>query len=325
MAQAEFLVCSEQPKLMRELLGEARRQADQLDWRIAALPFGEAAEDAAGLGEAGADIVLAIPGGQSETQPEAVLSTLSRAVQQVSAKVVLIGGTKLGLETAPRLVERMGAAYAPWATGFDITADSGAVTARCMLFAGAGLASYAFKPGPVVITAASNTFAASDRAGIAAVIETMAAETVTPSLKLIERKAKKTDATRLEEAKAIFDVGQGVKQKEDLALVSELANLFGGQLACSRPVASDRDWFPEWLGLSGKKVAPELCMTIGVSGAIQHIIGIRDSHWIVAVNSDEGAPIFTQADYGVVADLYEFLPVFIKKLKARGIHPAWNA
>jgi electron transfer flavoprotein alpha subunit len=130
-------------------------------------------------------------------------------------------------------------------------------------------------------------------------------------------------AARLEEAKTVVDVGQGVKAKEDLALIETMAALLDGQLACSRPVASDRDWFPEWLGLSGKKVAPELCLTVGVSGAIQHIVGIRDAHRIVAVNNDEGAGIFSQADYGIVADLYEFLPALQARLKARGARPAW--
>ena len=103
-----------------------------------------------------------------------------------------------------------------------------------------------------------------------------------------------------------------------------MADLLDGQLACSRPIASDRDWFPEWLGLSGAKIKPELCLTVGVSGAIQHIVGIRDSRIIAAVNNDEGAAIFAQADYGVVADLYEFVPALIERIKARGIRPAWQ-
>jgi electron transfer flavoprotein alpha subunit len=106
-------------------------------------------------------------------------------------------------------------------------------------------------------------------------------------------------------------------KREDLELAESLASLLGGQVACTRPISSERDWFPEWLGLSGKKLSPDLCITLGVSGAIQHVIGIRDSKIIVAVNKDEGAGIFMQADYGVVADLYEFVPVLIEALRAR--------
>ncbi len=128
----------------------------------------------------------------------------------------------------------------------------------------------------------------------------------------------------LEEAKLVIDVGQGVKQRDDLQMIQSLADLLDGQLGCSRPIASDRDWFPEWLGLSGAKIKPELCLTVGISGAIQHIVGIRDSHLIAAVNMDENAPIFAQADYGVVADLYEFLPALIDRIKARGVRPVWK-
>jgi electron transfer flavoprotein alpha subunit len=80
----------------------------------------------------------------------------------------------------------------------------------------------------------------------------------------------------------------------------------------------------EWLGLSGAKIKPELCLTVGISGAIQHVIGIRDSRVVAAVNNDEDAAIFTQADIGVVADLYEFLPVLIERLRARGARPTWE-
>jgi electron transfer flavoprotein alpha subunit len=81
---------------------------------------------------------------------------------------------------------------------------------------------------------------------------------------------------------------------------------------------------PEWLGLSGAKVKPEFCLTVGISGAIQHIVGIRGSRVIAAVNNDETAAIFTQTDIGVVADLRAFLPVFFERLKARGAHPVWR-
>ena len=121
----------------------------------------------------------------------------------------------------------------------------------------------------------------------------------------------------------MVDIGQGVETEADLELVRSLCNLLGGEMGCTRPIASERDWLPDWLGLSGAKVSPELCLAVGVSGQIQHIVGIRDSRVIAAVNSDENATIFTQADYGVVADLKEFVPVLIDRIKARGVKPAW--
>lgn len=324
MEQFEILVLSEDPGLLRQLLGEARRQADAMKWRVGALPVGAAAAESSNLGEAGADVVLQLAAGQIADLPETVVAALAQAVQQAQPKLVMVGATKPGLEAAPRLAERLGAGYAPWTVSFTVASTSGAVTARCMLFAGAGQATYTFKPGMVVLSAAPNIFEPQTASGRAAKQETLETLTVTPVVKLLERKAKRTGGARLEEAKTVVDVGQGVRANEDLQMIGNLATLLDGQLACSRPVSSDRDWFPEWLGLSGKKVAPELCMTVGVSGAIQHIVGIRDSHLIVAVNSDEGAPIFNQADYGIVADLYEFVPALTERLKARGVRPAWS-
>ena len=109
---------------------------------------------------------------------------------------------------------------------------------------------------------------------------------------MLEYKPKPTSGVRLEEAQAGGRCWPGRKAARRFADDSTLADLLDGQLACSRPIASDRDWFPEWLGLSGAKIKPELCLTVGVSGAIQHIVGIRDSRLIAAVNIDEGAAIF---------------------------------
>ena len=95
--------------------------------------------------------------------------------------------------------------------------------------------------------------------------------------------------------------------------------MLGAQIGCSRPIAADLKWLSEdhWVGLSGKKVAPKLYLAIGISGAPQHLAGITDAKIVVAVNNDKSAPIFKNADYGVVADLYEFIPVLIKKLKEK--------
>jgi electron transfer flavoprotein alpha subunit len=111
-------------------------------------------------------------------------------------------------------------------------------------------------------------------------------------------------------------VGRGVAKQEDLALVKELAKVLGGEVACSRPIAEEMHWLPEevYLGISGKKVKPDLYVGIGVSGQIQHVTGIRDSKVIFAINRDENAPIFEAADYGIVGDLYQVVPKLIQEL-----------
>jgi electron transfer flavoprotein alpha subunit len=113
---------------------------------------------------------------------------------------------------------------------------------------------------------------------------------------------------RIEDAQVIVSCGRGLAKKEDKVLLDELAGALCGQVGCSRPLAEDRKWFSEWVGLSGHKVKPKLYVACGISGVIQHVAGIRDAKVIVAVNKDEQAPIFEIADYAVVGDLYQILP-----------------
>ncbi|MEB3755769.1 MAG: electron transfer flavoprotein subunit alpha/FixB family protein [Desulfurococcales archaeon] len=138
-------------------------------------------------------------------------------------------------------------------------------------------------------------------------------------VKVVERKPKEKGGVNLEEAEIIVSVGRGFKSKEDLKLAFDLAELLGAQIGCSRPIAADLQWLSEehWVGLSGKKVAPKVYFAIGISGAPQHLAGIIDAKIVVAVNKDKSAPIFKNADYGVVADLYKFLPVLIEKIKSK--------
>ncbi len=137
--------------------------------------------------------------------------------------------------------------------------------------------------------------------------------------KTIEFKKKMLSGIKLEEADIVVGVGRGFKKKEDLKLAFELADLLGGQVGASRPIAADLRWLPEdaWIGISGKRIAPKLYIAVGISGAPQHMAGVMNSKIIVAINKDKSAPVFKQADYGVVADLYEFLPVLIEKIKER--------
>jgi electron transfer flavoprotein alpha subunit len=228
------------------------------------------------------------------------------------------------MEVAPRVAERCQAGYAAWAVEIDVDPATGLTKAACMLYAGAGLARYEFSRPVTVLSVAPGTFAAQARQGRSAHVDAVVLEDELRSPTVVGERAKSSAGARLQEAKAIVDIGRGVKDLEGLEMARALAKLLDAQLGCSRPVSSDRDWFPEWLGLSGAKVRPELCLTIGISGAIQHVVGIRDSRVIAAVNSDENAAIFTQADIGAVADLNEFLPVLIERLGARGVRPGWH-
>lgn len=319
-----LLVFSEEPTVQRELLGRA--QEAQLAVGAVVL---DGADGATGhdLGQWGADTIYVVSDPLlAQFNPETYADGLATVIEEVQPLLVLVGATKPGLEVAGRVAQRLDLGCASWCVDFSIDHESGGVTAECMIFSGVGKSTYRIHTTPAVATVAPGVFAPSPNDNsseplsnddAAADIVFIAATIREPAMRVVARKGKMSAGRRLEDARAIVDVGQGLEKKEDLELAEILASLLGGQVACTRPISSERDWFPEWLGLSGKKLSPDLCVTLGVSGAIQHVIGIRDSKIIVAINNDEGAGIFMQADYGVVADLYAFVPALTEAIKAR--------
>ncbi len=120
----------------------------------------------------------------------------------------------------------------------------------------------------------------------------------------------------LSAASVIVSVGRGIKEKENLALVEELAQAMGAELAASRPIC-DNGWLPmeRQVGSSGQTVSPKLYLAVGISGAIQHLVGMKGSKTVIAINKDENAPIFETADYAVVGDLFEIVPALTEELK----------
>jgi electron transfer flavoprotein alpha subunit len=131
------------------------------------------------------------------------------------------------------------------------------------------------------------------------------------------REAKQ--AVDLTQAPVIVSVGRGIKEQSNLPLAEKLAQLLGGELAASRPIC-DEGWLPmdRQIGSSGQTVAPKLYLALGISGAIQHVVGMKGSRTIVAINKDQNAPIFEVADYGIVGDLFEIVPAIIAQLEGAG-------
>jgi len=120
----------------------------------------------------------------------------------------------------------------------------------------------------------------------------------------------------LSQAEIIVAVGRGIKEPQNLEMAKKLASLLGGELAASRPIC-DEGWLPmeRQIGSSGQTVAPKLYLALGISGAIQHVVGMKGSRTVVAINKDANAPIFEVADYGIVGDLFEIVPALIEALE----------
>jgi electron transfer flavoprotein alpha subunit len=169
---------------------------------------------------------------------------------------------------------------------------------------------------PYFVTFQSGAFRGDNAAKGTAAVETMGVNVgeirMTPEEPFQEAKVS-VDLTKSE---IIVAVGRGIKSQENIALAQQLADTLGADLAASRPIC-DSDWLPidRQIGSSGQTVAPKLYIALGISGAIQHIVGMKNAGTIVAVNKDAEAPIFDLADYGIVGDLFEAVPVLIEELK----------
>src|SRR5437588_4443105 len=173
---------------------------------------------------------------------------------------------------------------------------------------------------PTFVTFQSGSFRGDHAAkGSGAPVETMQVEVGDVRMKPEAPFQEAKQAVDLSKADIIVAVGLGIKSKDNLALAEKLAEALGGDLAASRPIC-DAEWLPidRQIGSSGQTVAPKLYIALGISGAIQHLVGMKNSGTIVAINNDPEAPIFDIADYGIVGDLFEAVPVLteeVKKLK----------
>jgi electron transfer flavoprotein alpha subunit len=136
-------------------------------------------------------------------------------------------------------------------------------------------------------------------------------------MKVIETRMSGFDQVDLNSAHRVIGVGRGLKTKEDLVMIEALARAMNAEIACSRPVAEGLNWMGKdrYIGSSGARIAPQLYLAIGISGQLQHMVGVQGAETIVAINSDPNAAVFTQTDYGLVGDLYQLVPAITGALK----------
>ncbi|HDM26886.1 MAG TPA: electron transfer flavoprotein subunit alpha/FixB family protein [Candidatus Bathyarchaeota archaeon] len=184
-----------------------------------------------------------------------------------------------------------------------------------MVYGGRAVSTQACKT-PAVVAVAPHAFEAKTVEKMGQVVE-VEVDVPSPALQLVETRAREVSGAALEEAEVVVAGGRGIEKREDLKLLQELAEVLNGEVGCTRPLAEDRGWFTDWIGLSGRKIKPNLYIAVGISGAIQHVAGIRDAKIIVSINTDEEAPINQVADYIVNADLYEVVPALVEAIKRR--------
>ncbi len=256
----------------------------------------------------------------AEYTPDAYAAAMEQVVRTVSPQYVIMSHTYLVRDFAPKLAARFGKGLVSDCIRMNV--DSGKATFTRRIFLGKLDADViSDDQPPLFVTFQSGAFRGDQAVkGSGAAVETMRVEIGEVRMKPEAPFQEVKQAVDLSKADVIVAVGRGIKSKDNIALAQKLAEALGGDLAASRPIC-DAEWLPidRQIGSSGQTVAPKLYVAVGISGAIQHLVGMKNSQTIVAINKDPEAPIFDIADYGIVGDLFEVLPVLtdeIKKLKS---------
>jgi electron transfer flavoprotein alpha subunit len=309
---------SENRDLMLELLGKGRELADKLQTELSALLMGyEVRDQASELICYGANRVYVVDNLSLKSfYADTYTSALTDLTERYKPEVLLIGSTKRGKELASRLTTRLEIGCVPDCIRLDIGKERQLLMSR-LVYGGKAVAKLVCRTKPQVATVASRVFEKIEHKTRKGEVINVDVKLVEPKTELVETKKTEVKKVKLEDADVIVSGGRGIEKKEDFKMLEKLAKILGGVVGNTRPLSEDRRWFTEWIGLSGRKVAPSLYIACGVSGAIQHLAGIRDSNIIVAINKDEKAPIFEMADYMVVGDIYEVVSALTDNLGRR--------
>jgi len=320
-----ILVLSEQKNgeldnITLELLTKGRECADKWGTKLAVLLVGHSlASLSNSLVGGGVDVVLEADHPMLESNnAELYCQVISAVVRDFKPSLFLLGYTYLGMEVGPAVATRL---EVPLISNcVDLEVADGKFTAIRPMFSGTLHAK-------VEVTREAPTYILSFQKGTLpreklsprqASIETVPVEIVESTIRskvvgLLQAAIGEIDIAK---ADIIVSVGRGIKDQKNIQLMKDLADALGGVIACSRPVA-DLGWLPSesHVGISGRTVAPKVYIACGISGASQHVAGIRDSNTIIAINNDPNAPIFQAAHYGVVGDLFEIVPALIQEAR----------
>ena len=303
-------------KVSYETITAARRLADGLGGDVHAVtlaPAPAAGSDRAGA--YGADKALTLTNAAfARYAPEGMARAVADRAKSGGYACVVVAATATGKDLAPRIAARLGVSLAADVT--DAAFEGATLVATRPVYAGKALLKIKVT-GPVVVSVRPNVFTAVERprSGTA---ETVAVDVSAGRVTVKEVKAAAAGTLDVAEAPIVISGGRGLKEPANFKVLEELAQAFGGRAAvgASRAVV-DAGWRPhaDQVGQTGKTVSPSLYIAVGISGAIQHLAGMRTSKVIVAINKDKDAPIFKVADYGIVGDLFEIVPKFAAEVK----------
>ena len=306
---------SEQGKLKKtalEVASYAKAVANQLGTTVTAVAIN--ANDTSELGKYGVDKVLNVTNASLDAfNAKAYADLLKQAAEKEGSKVVIVSSSADSKYLAPLLSVGLEAGFA--SNVVEAPSSTSPFTVKRTAFTNKAFNMTTINTDVKLVAVSNNSFGLVESEGSAT------AEDFSPSIPEINVKVesvdKATDKVSIADAEIVVSAGRGMKGPENWGMIEELAEVLGAATACSKPV-SDLGWRPhsEHVGQTGKPVASNLYIAIGISGAIQHLAGINASKVKVVINTDPEAPFFKAADYGVVGDAFEVVPALIEKLKA---------
>jgi len=296
-------------KAALEVASYAKAVASQMGTTVTAVTFN--ASDASELSNYGVDKILNITN-TSEFNAKVYADALKQAAEKVEAKVVIVSSSADSKYLAPLLAVGLHAGYA--SNVVEVPTSISPFAVKRTAFTNKAFNITEINTDIKVVGVSSNSYGLVENSGSATV------EDFSPNLKTSNTKVqsidKASDKVSIADADIVVSGGRGLKGPENWGMIEELADVLGAATACSKPV-SDLGWRPhsEHVGQTGKPVASNLYIAIGISGAIQHLAGVNASKVKVVINTDPEAPFFKAADYGIVGDAFEVVPQLIKKLK----------
>ncbi len=302
-------------KISHEVVTAAHRLGGSVDALVCAAGPGPV-KGADQLGKFGADKVVTLTNAAfAKYAPEGMAQAIAERAKSGGYTAVVFAASATGKDLAPRVAAKLGVALAGDVT--DVGVEGGAVVATRPVYAGKALLKVKVTGQPAVLSVRPNVFTPVERPkpGTA---ETVAVSVAAGRVVVREIKAAEAGALDVAEAQIVISGGRGLKEPANFKVLEDLAHAFGGQAAvgASRAVV-DAGWraHADQVGQTGKTVSPTLYIAVGISGAIQHLAGMRTSKVIVAINKDKDAPIFKVADYGVVGDLFEVVPRLTEEIR----------
>jgi electron transfer flavoprotein alpha subunit len=306
-------------KVTFEMLGEGTRIAEKLGGVAEAALLGS---DVSGLTDAlahygAAKVYLADDPCLERYSSEGYTTVLARLIQKAEPAVVLLGATTQGKDLTPRVAARLGLGLASDCTAFEVAADGRLVITR-PIYGGRAIATVIEKTIPQMATVRPNVMAPLEPDALkTAPVEKLAVEIGNIQAKVIDLiQESGQQQVGLAEAEIVVSGGRGLKGPENFRLLKELGDVLGAAVGASR-AAVDAGWIDHshQVGQTGRTVTPNLYIACGISGAVQHLAGMKTAKYIVAINKDPEAPIFKVADYGIVGDLFEVVPILTEELK----------